>query len=427
MRVSHVLRKPLIGSVAQNVLDHGCGAMNIDGTRIRADGETVRTNSRSPEASAKVNRPIYGEYGPLVTHQSEGQKLGRWPANLILASGGVARDIDEQSGVSKSSGGHIYGGGHGLAGDWVAGDPGFGDIGGASRYYKQVRSTKMAEAVIPQDLLDYLYALIAPTHLDDCQVLYVPDFAQVVWDELADASLHGMIAVTPPGGDLMPWKDHIWRVLKPGAHLLLIAPEDQPTGHTGACIMEDQGFEVRDAILIAQEAGHLHYVPKPAQRERHAGCEHIKIRKLELLQAKEEDDDPDMAEVADSDLDSEEGWDEEPAEVEHPIDGKNMHKGNVHPTVKPKDLLVRLLADVPQGTVVLDPFLGSGSMGLACLETGHDYIGIEMEEDYLEIADARVRHWDRVKAGWNGATIESEAPSHEVSEKEYSLDDFFNL
>jgi tRNA G10 N-methylase Trm11 len=82
---------------------------------------------------------------------------------------------------------------------------------------------------------------------------------------------------------------------------------------------------------------------------------------------------------------------------------------------------------VPENATVLDPFMGSGSMALACLETGHNYVGIEMQEEYIEIADARVRWWDRAQAGWIGATIESEAPSHDVKQEAIDLDDFFGL
>ena len=63
--------------------------------------------------------------------------------------------------------------------------------------------------------------------------------------------------------------------------------------------------------------------------------------------------------------------------------------------MKPIDLMVKLLADVPKDKgPIIDPFLGSGTTGIACLKTGHDFLGIEREEEYLGIADARVRHWE---------------------------------
>jgi len=67
---------------------------------------------------------------------------------------------------------------------------------------------------------------------------------------------------------------------------------------------------------------------------------------------------------------------------------------NVHPTVKPIDLMRYLcrLITPPQG-VVLDPFAGSGSTGCAAVLEGFKFIGIEREEQYAEIAQQRVEHW----------------------------------
>lgn len=64
---------------------------------------------------------------------------------------------------------------------------------------------------------------------------------------------------------------------------------------------------------------------------------------------------------------------------------------NHHPTVKPVALmrwLVRLVAR--PGDVVLDPFAGSGTTGVACIEEGRDFIGIEKEAEYVEIARRRI-------------------------------------
>jgi site-specific DNA-methyltransferase (adenine-specific) len=67
---------------------------------------------------------------------------------------------------------------------------------------------------------------------------------------------------------------------------------------------------------------------------------------------------------------------------------------NGHPTVKPINLmrwLVRLVT--PPGGTVLDPFLGSGSTGCAAVLEGFDFIGIEREEEYVAIAEARIAFW----------------------------------
>ena len=65
---------------------------------------------------------------------------------------------------------------------------------------------------------------------------------------------------------------------------------------------------------------------------------------------------------------------------------------NTHPTVKPQELMKYLCRLVtPKGGVVLDPFMGSGSTGMAAKDEGFDFIGIEKEEEYFEIAEARIK------------------------------------
>jgi DNA modification methylase len=66
-------------------------------------------------------------------------------------------------------------------------------------------------------------------------------------------------------------------------------------------------------------------------------------------------------------------------------------EGNYHPTVKPVALmqwLVRLVT--PPGGTVLDPFMGSGTTGIACGREGFGFVGIEMSEEYAEIARRRI-------------------------------------
>ena len=76
---------------------------------------------------------------------------------------------------------------------------------------------------------------------------------------------------------------------------------------------------------------------------------------------------------------------------------KMPFKQNHHPTVKPLSLMRYLvrLTKTPTGGVVLDPFTGSGSTGCACVLEGRDFIGIEREQDYIEIADKRIEYWAR--------------------------------
>jgi site-specific DNA-methyltransferase (adenine-specific) len=66
---------------------------------------------------------------------------------------------------------------------------------------------------------------------------------------------------------------------------------------------------------------------------------------------------------------------------------------NHHPTVKPTDLMLYLIRLVtPKGGTTLDPFMGSGSTGKAAVRGGFDFVGIEREEEYMEIATARIQY-----------------------------------
>jgi len=70
---------------------------------------------------------------------------------------------------------------------------------------------------------------------------------------------------------------------------------------------------------------------------------------------------------------------------------RNPIKANHHPTVKPTDLmryLCRLIT--PPGGTILDPFLGSGSTGKAAIYEGFKFVGIELNDEYLAIAKARI-------------------------------------
>jgi DNA modification methylase len=70
-----------------------------------------------------------------------------------------------------------------------------------------------------------------------------------------------------------------------------------------------------------------------------------------------------------------------------------FNKGNPHPTVKPTQLMRYLVKLVtPQGGLVLDPFMGSGSTGKACMLEGFNFVGMELSEEYVKIAEARIEH-----------------------------------
>jgi len=78
--------------------------------------------------------------------------------------------------------------------------------------------------------------------------------------------------------------------------------------------------------------------------------------------------------------------------------GKQDNHGNNHPTVKPVALMRYLIELVtPKNSIVLDPFMGSGSTGMAARELGHTFVGIDLDPNYVEIAQKRIEGWVRTE------------------------------
>lgn len=82
-----------------------------------------------------------------------------------------------------------------------------------------------------------------------------------------------------------------------------------------------------------------------------------------------------------------------------PVDSKKLHaiqhaypKGFPHPSPKPEALMAWLVSHAcGDDQLVLDPFMGSGTTGVACIQTGRKFIGIELDAGYCEIAKKRIQ------------------------------------
>lgn len=115
-------------------------------------------------------------------------------------------------------------------------------------------------------------------------------------------------------------------------------------------------------------AARFFYCPKASRQDRNEGCEHMERKPLHWSSG---DANPGSFQSAGTDKTSQ----------------------NNHPTVKPSELMAYLcrLVTAPGG-LVLDPFMGSGSTGKAAMREGFRFIGIEREQAYLAIAEARISH-----------------------------------
>ena len=147
--IVHVLRKPLIGTVAQNALQHGCGALNIDECRvttsdtIEQSGEKVTlTRAVIAEGYDRPNRTMYRTDKPKE-RSGPAAPLGRWPANLVhdgsdevvetfpvTTSGGAG-----WNGLGEDENRGVYG--KGWKPDGITRQKG-GDSGSAARFFQQV-------------------------------------------------------------------------------------------------------------------------------------------------------------------------------------------------------------------------------------------------------------------------------------------------
>ncbi len=177
-----VARRPLIGTVAANVLENGTGALNIDACRIGTNGETIAT----PQSDPHKRGATAGEYA-ISTRDTERMHaaqqasiertntLGRWPANIALDAT-AAKMLDEQSGelpgASSFSRPSIY-----KATSYTAGNAklqlGYGDNGGASRFFYTAKASRQDRnvggladnthpTVKPTDLMRWLIRLVTP-------------------------------------------------------------------------------------------------------------------------------------------------------------------------------------------------------------------------------------------------------------------------
>ena len=72
-------------------------------------------------------------------------------------------------------------------------------------------------------------------------------------------------------------------------------------------------------------------------------------------------------------------------------EGEWFGKKNCHPHQKPVELMEWCIEQIPDAELILDPFMGSGPTGVACVKLGRKFIGIEIDETYFDVACKRIR------------------------------------
>lgn len=139
--------------------------------------------------------------------------------------------------------------------------------------------------------------------------------------------------------------------------------------------------------IISASASRFFYCAKASKRERNIGCEGLETSKK--FTAGNYSQSP-TCKTCDLTLNGTNDHSECSGEVYYKeMESKNTK--NNHPTVKPLALMEYLVKLVSrEGQVVLDPFMGSGTTGMACKRLDREFVGIEMIPEYMEIAKCRI-------------------------------------
>jgi DNA modification methylase len=293
-------RKPLSGTVAATVLEHGTGALNIDDCRIGTTKDVPASPSRTGGSTYSGNQD-----GTLqrADGRSSGfnPNVGRWPANIILSHDERCVCVGER--IIKNQTGHRSEASRAA----IIKGTRFGTKNHQSREYADPEITELW-ACVP-----------------GCPVRMLDDQSGEIGNKWKKnyGELYAKKGIQYKGGSF------------------------GGGGYLGGSTYLDRGG-----------ASRFFYCPKASTKERNLGLEDF-----------------------DANIVS---------------DGDETPKKNIHTTVKPLKLmrwLVRLVT--PPNGIILDPFNGSGTTGIAAILEGFNFIGIDMEAEYCKIAEARLAYWSK--------------------------------
>ncbi len=357
-------RRPLEGTVAQNVLKHGTGAINIDACRITSGGPSPSVQRRTSKRTTGTECPggWRNRTSPeTYAEERAGERLGRFPANVVLSHGEGCAPRGRE-----------------------------GEASAQRRYATEDGDFTYTPGPRGGDARGRFPANLVMSHGEECQ-------------EVGTREVKTGTAVRRNGGGgrffggkqggregkAMEDTSHgengretivAWECQE-GCPVALL---DQQSAHLKKGGDQAKGYDrgtpnvysklppnkVWQAYGDEGGASRFLYVAKPPRKEKELGCEH--------LVAKERPG----------------AFDDDAYEWKAPGGHRKAKPTtNHHPTVKPVGLMRYLVRMVtPPGGLVLDPFAGSGTTGVAALAEGRRFLGIERGMDYLPITRARLAH-----------------------------------
>jgi hypothetical protein len=354
-----VARKPFKGTVAANVLAHGTGGLNVDGCRV---GTEVLPEQRAGQAQLGTF-----ERGEMVTPE----RTGRWPANLIHDGSDEVVGLFPQTGISRGGNSQPINAGTGRY-NWNTGtdkavpdgvDPGYGDSGSAARFFYCAKTSKR-ERNAGLDMLQCISIQIrdqwgSEVHKVRLQVDMVQSRPRVTGgsDTTADTEWSTVLFGNSTTGPFPMGCKCITRMATSSTTLL-------ETLNYSARLSTSENIA---DVNCAMESSTSHV----------ANVESASRWKLSFTSEREACL-PGVGLVA--------------SQTQWTISDEGERPGNFHPTCKPIALMRYLcrLVTPPSGTV-LDPFMGSGSTGIAAGAESFNFVGIELDPDYFAIAEQRIK------------------------------------
>lgn len=359
-----VARKPLEGTVAENVLKWHTGAVNVDGCRVGGEQWPSRGAQRGGDSLH-----AYGD-GLNNSGRSGANPAGRWPANLIhdgseevmelfphTSSGkpGIRRKAHE----TNSMAGRLS-----LTGEQ---ETGYGDDGSAARFFK-----------------------CCPSDSEPSRFAYVPKASKKDRDEGLD-SIRTVKHITGLcKSENMELAELLQKVTSES--IVKWGIDESGESITGLCLSDSLSITLTEISKITtSQICNLWTLSRTNESTAAVNCAETNGGNRAENAEKSNLSPPNT--TSESQAESVHGAKSVVSKMLSEIsDGENWKNGsNFHATVKPTDLMRYLcrLVTCPGG-VVLDPFTGSGSTGKAATLEGFNFIGIEREAEYVEIARARI-------------------------------------
>jgi len=360
-----VARRPIIGTVAENVLKYGTGGINVDGCRVGAEGLGDYDHWRNPNNIAAHGGFEGKSFAMGRRSMPQPHSSGRFPANLIHDGSDEVVGLFPSNRPGATSNSSTKSGHAGTG--WGMGDlptqPGYADFGSAARFFYCAKASKADR----DEGLD-----------GTCTIKYNIDSSvtgKLLWKDVTTVLVQLLQKVTSEDG-----AETKWNIGECGASIMGRCQSDSLSTTLMAIskITESRILSLLTHSLISESiadancgtangGSHVESVENLSKCQPTTTLE----RHQELARGVKAVVLPMLLEISNV-----ANW--KPAT-------------NIHSTVKPTALMRYLCRLVtPPGGIVLDPFMGSGSTGKAAVLENFNFIGIEREPEYMEIARRRI-------------------------------------